>query len=66
MKEQKWDRSVLFGPELMGDNFWPYGVKANRQELELIMRYIHEQGLAKRRLKVEQVFYPSTLELSEA
>ena len=51
---------------LMGDNFWPYGVKANRKELELVMRYIHEQGLAKRRLKVEEVFHPSTLELSEA
>ena len=51
---------------LMGDNFWPYGVKANRKELELVMRYTHEQGLAKRRLKVEEVFHPSTLELSEA
>jgi 4,5-dihydroxyphthalate decarboxylase len=51
---------------LMGDNFWPYGVKANRKELELVMRYIHEQGLAKRRLKVEEVFHPSTLELSES
>ena len=51
--------------ELMGDNFWPYGVKANRQELELVMRYIHEQGLTKRRLKVEDVFHPSTLELNE-
>jgi 4,5-dihydroxyphthalate decarboxylase len=51
--------------ELMGDNFWSYGIKANRQELELVMRYIHEQGLAKRRLKVEEVFHPSTLELNE-
>ena len=50
---------------LMGNNFWPYGVKANRKELELVMRYIHEQGLAKRRLKVEEVFHPSTLELQD-
>jgi 4,5-dihydroxyphthalate decarboxylase len=52
--------------KLMGDNFWPYGVKANRKELELVMRYTHEQGLAKRRLKVEEVFHPSTLDLTES
>jgi 4,5-dihydroxyphthalate decarboxylase len=52
--------------KLMGDNYWPYGVKANRKELELVMRYTHEQGLAKRRLRVEEVFHPATLELSDA
>ncbi len=30
------------------------------------MRYTHEQGLANRRLKVDEIFHPSTLELSEA
>ena len=50
---------------LMGDNFCRYGVKANRKELELVMRYAFEQGLAKRRLAVEEVFHPSTLELTE-
>jgi len=50
---------------LMGDNFWRYGVKANLKELELVMRYTHEQGLAKRRLDVDEIFPPSTLELSE-
>ncbi len=52
--------------ELMGENFWPYGVKANRKELELVMRYVHEQGLAKRRVRVEEIFHPSTLDLMEA
>jgi len=50
---------------LMGDNYWPYGVKPNLKELELVMRYTHEQGLAKRRLKVEEIFHPSTLDLIE-
>jgi 4,5-dihydroxyphthalate decarboxylase len=50
---------------LMGDNFWPYGIKANLKELELVTRYTHEQGLAKRRVEVEELFHPSTLELSE-
>jgi len=49
--------------ELMGKDFWRYGVETNRKELELVMRYTHEQGLLKRRLKVEEVFHPSTLGL---
>ena len=28
---------------LMGRNFWPYGIEPNRKELELVMRYTHEQ-----------------------
>jgi 4,5-dihydroxyphthalate decarboxylase len=51
---------------LMGDNFWPYGIKANRKELEAVMRYTHEQGLAKRRVDFEEMFHPSTLNLMEA
>jgi len=52
--------------QLMGDNYWPYGIQANRRELDLVVRYTHEQGLAKRQLKVEEIFHPSTLELAEA
>ena len=51
--------------KLMGENFWPYGIEPNRKELELVMRYTHEQGLVKRRLKFEELFHPSTLELKE-
>ena len=52
--------------KLMGKNYWPYGIVANRKELELVMRYTHEQGLVKRRLKFEELFHPSTLKLKEA
>ena len=51
--------------KLMGENFWPYGIEPNRKELELVMRYTHEQGLVKRRLKFEELFHHSTLELKE-
>jgi 4,5-dihydroxyphthalate decarboxylase len=51
---------------LMGDNYWPYGVEANRKELELAMRYSHEQGLTKKLIGFEELFHPSTLALSEA
>ena len=28
--------------KLMGKNYWPYGIEANRKELGLVMRYTHE------------------------
>jgi len=31
---------------LMGKNFWPYGVEANRKELELVMRFIPSIDIA--------------------
>ncbi|MEP1473056.1 MAG: ABC transporter substrate-binding protein [Halieaceae bacterium] len=51
---------------LMGKNFWPYAIEPNRKALETLFRYSHEQGLAARRLTVEELFVPSTLELSES
>jgi len=51
--------------KLMGNNYWKYGIEANRKELESIMRYVHEQGLTKRRMKFEEMFDPSTLKLEE-
>jgi 4,5-dihydroxyphthalate decarboxylase len=47
--------------ELMGDDFWSYGVERNRRTLELMARYSYEQGLAVRPLAVEEMFVPSTL-----
>jgi 4,5-dihydroxyphthalate decarboxylase len=48
--------------EVMGNDFWPYGVEPNRKTLELMARYSHEQGLAVRPVAVEEMFAPSTLE----
>jgi 4,5-dihydroxyphthalate decarboxylase len=42
---------------------YPYGVKANRNVLETIAEYSHEQGLTPRVVKLEEVFAPSTMEL---
>ena len=50
----------------MGKNFWKYGIEANRKELEVMMRYTHEQGLVKQRMDFEELFHPSTLELAES
>ena len=36
--------------ELMGKDFWPYGVEPNVSALSTFLRYAHEQGLARRLL----------------
>jgi len=46
----------------LGENWWPYGLELNRHVLETFLRYHHEQGLSKRRLKAEELFAPETLE----
>jgi 4,5-dihydroxyphthalate decarboxylase len=44
-------------------DLYPYGVKSNRKVLETIADYSHEQGLTPRRVQLEEVFAPSTLDL---
>jgi 4,5-dihydroxyphthalate decarboxylase len=52
--------------DLMGKNFFPYGIEPNRKTLETLFRYSHEQGLASRQLTVEKLFHPTTLDFSES
>ncbi len=47
---------------IAGDDFWPYGLERNRRTLEAFVQYGFEQGVSKRRLKVEELFAPETLE----
>ena len=48
--------------QLMGQDFWPYGVEANRKILEIFLRYSAEQGLCDRHLSVDELFPRTTLE----
>ena len=50
---------------LMGEDYWSYGVEPNRKELEAITRYSYEGGLSGRRLTAEDLFAPSTFEISK-
>lgn len=50
---------------LMGEDFWSYGVEANRRELAAVSRYAVEQGIIDRQLCVEDLFASSTLSLSK-
>ncbi len=47
---------------LMGPDFWPYGVAANRAVLEAFLRHHHRQGLSSRLVDVDELFHPSTME----
>ena len=46
----------------MGDDFWPYGLDRNRENLRTFLRYSYEQGLSKRLLEPEEIFAPETFE----
>jgi 4,5-dihydroxyphthalate decarboxylase len=40
-----------------------YGIKGPRKVLETITQYVHEQGLSSRRVGLEELFAPSTMDL---
>ena len=42
---------------------YPYGVKSNKLVLETVTEYSHEQGLTPRKVSLEEVFAPSTMDL---
>lgn len=46
---------------LMGDDWWPYGISANRAELDTNLRYEYEQGITSRLWSVEELFAPNLL-----
>jgi 4,5-dihydroxyphthalate decarboxylase len=60
-----------FEPGLLGDDArkalavdtMAYGVKSSRKVLETITQYVHEQGLSPRRVALEELFAPSTMDL---
>ena len=48
--------------EIMGEDWWPYGVAGNKKTLETFLRYHHEQGLSERLMTVEELFAPETVD----
>jgi 4,5-dihydroxyphthalate decarboxylase len=51
---------------LMGENYWPYGIEINRATLAAVLQYAAEQRLTQRTVTVEELFHPSTLDLTDA
>ena len=48
--------------DLMGADYWSYGVEANRRTLETFVRHHHAQGLSARLMTVNELFHPATYE----
>ncbi len=49
--------------QLMGHDYWPYGVELNRKTLEIFLRYSREQGLSNRIMEVDELFAHETVEV---
>jgi 4,5-dihydroxyphthalate decarboxylase len=48
--------------ETLGEDYWSYGVAANRRTLETFVRHHHGQGLSARLMSVDELFHPATYE----
>lgn len=47
------------------DDFWPYGIEANRITLETFTQYAHQQGLTSYQVEVDSLFTPNTSDVEE-
>jgi 4,5-dihydroxyphthalate decarboxylase len=45
-----------------GEDFWPYGLDANRRTLTAFLQFAYEQGVAQRLLEPEDLFTPASYE----
>lgn len=50
--------------ELLGEDYWSYGVGPNRHVVEAFLRHHHAQGLSSRLVTVDEMFPPSTFEVA--
>jgi 4,5-dihydroxyphthalate decarboxylase len=51
--------------QMFGQDFWPYGVDANRKTLEAFTQYAFEQGVAHRKLALDELYPEQVARLYE-
>jgi 4,5-dihydroxyphthalate decarboxylase len=56
------EEQVKAARDLMGPDFWPYGIPPNRKTLDYFLAQHHRQGLSSRLVTVEELFHPTTFE----
>jgi len=49
--------------QMFQEDWWPYGIDANRLAIETFARYFFEQGLGKKLRSVDELFQPPYLQL---
>lgn len=47
--------------EIIGPDWFPYGIEKNRPTIEALLQYTQDHGLTDKQLKIEDLFAPSTL-----
>ncbi len=47
---------------IFGSDPWPYNLEDNRKALEAVVRYEYDQGMIKKGPKVEDLFFPASLQ----
>ena len=53
---------LMHAQQTMGQDYWSYGVGTNKHVIDSFLAAHHAQGLSKRLLTAEDLFYPTTLE----
>jgi 4,5-dihydroxyphthalate decarboxylase len=48
--------------EIMGEDWWPYGIDKNRETIDALCDYSFEQGLSERKMTIEELFAPETFD----
>ena len=56
---------IVAARALMGDDFWPYGLEPNRKTLEAFLALHRDQGLSRGDLRADDLFHPTTWEVSK-
>jgi len=66
---QRMPAALVFGPEylamtrdILGDDPFPYGIKANRAMLDTLINFSHEQGLTPRKMDISELFANEVLD----
>lgn len=57
VKELIQEQEAVFGPDP-----WPYNLEDNRKALEAVVRYEYDQGMIKKKPKIEDLFFPASLQ----
>ncbi len=55
------DQNTNISRELLGEDFWPYGIEGSRKTLEAFTQYAFEQGVCHRKVAVDEMFAPEVL-----
>ena len=58
------DQALQEAQDLIGRDFWPYGVDPNRSCLEYFLQHHHRQGLSDRPVAISELFHSTTFEAS--